>query len=71
MKTQIRHADGIPTLWEAASNGANRRHWFVMRYLYGPGVTGQCYETSRGTVRRYASMAAAQRVADRLNRTDG
>lgn len=65
--------------WNAGNNGANKMRWFVWRdrrpddpqrgprgsteYLYGSGSN----HASHGRLRRFASMAAAQKVADALN----
>jgi hypothetical protein len=49
--------------WKAASNGAQKRHWFVMHHeerLY--------YANRRKQLVWFGSCKAAQRKADQLNR---
>jgi hypothetical protein len=51
--------------WRIGNNGHSARRWLV---LCGPGNHENEYaEDARGNIRRFASPAAAQRVADALN----
>ena len=49
--------------WKAASNGAHRRNWFVMHH-----EERRYYENRKGRLIWFASLLAAQRKADELNR---
>lgn len=55
--------------WRPASNGAGRRHWFLIRDQSVP-LTERYLEDARGQLVRFSSMEAAQRRADKLNRED-
>jgi hypothetical protein len=61
--------------WAPASCGAGKRHWFVAR---GQGaesdrvpVALRYHHGANGSLVRYASMAGAQRAADKLNAAEG
>lgn len=56
----------IKAPWRPASNGAGKRHWFVYRDETIP-VPLRYHFNAKGQLIWYASMAGAQRVADRLN----
>jgi hypothetical protein len=56
--------------WEPASNGAYERHWFVYAGDAAP-VEERYYTNARGDLIRFASMEAAQRMADVLNAKQG
>lgn len=53
--------------WRYAHNGTGPRPWFVVRGGYPGGVPFEQYESADGTLIRYGSWEAAQRVADKLN----
>lgn len=52
--------------WRPASNGAGRRHWFLIRDQSVP-LAERYLEDARGRLVRFSSMEAAQRRADKLN----
>jgi hypothetical protein len=52
--------------WIPASNGSGARHWFVCK----PGTPNKEHKSTRGTLIRYASYEAAQKVATQLNEGD-
>ncbi len=54
-------------LWKAGNNGAGRRNWFVLRYLDGPGTTGEALRTKRGSLIRFGSHESANKKATELN----
>lgn len=53
------------TLWHAANNGSGKLKWFVSR----GGRPDAYYVDSRRTIRRYATLEAAEKVARTLNNT--
>jgi hypothetical protein len=51
--------------WKAAVNGTGKHNWFVMHHeqkIY--------LRNCRGQIRRYGSYKAAQKVADKMNKTE-
>jgi hypothetical protein len=50
--------------WHPASNGAGKRHWFLVN------EEGEVHESARRWPIWWASMEAAQKVADRLNEAE-
>jgi len=57
-----------PGRWYPGSNGAGKRRWFLWRTNAETGKT-EHHDTRSGLLVRYASYEAAQKAADRLNRT--
>jgi hypothetical protein len=58
--------------WQAASNGAGRRPWFLYCDGICDGGRHRIYcEDKRGQLRRWASHEAAERKAKELNRLQG
>ena len=53
-----------PHLWRAASNGAGKRRFFVVRGDWGQ---TEVLSDKRGRYRRFSSLASAARTAQNLN----
>lgn len=50
-----------------AASGAPRGRWHVIRFLDGPGITGQNLLTTNGRLRTFKDYDAAQKAADAAN----
>lgn len=57
-------------LWRPANNGVGKRIWFLVRGHTVP-LDERYHYGKDGRLVRYASMANAQRAADRLNKVPG
>ena len=69
-----REGEGVSQIdyypWRVSSGGGTKRPWWVRRDpVSEPLHLSQSYETKSGALIRFASRAAAQKVADRLNLT--
>lgn len=58
------------SLWEPFNNGGGKRMWFVARAETFP-IEDRYHYDSKGVLIRYASMAGAQKAADKLNKKEG
>lgn len=50
-----------------AASGAPKGRWHVMRYLDGPGITGENLTTPTGRLKTYSDYESANRAAEQAN----
>lgn len=58
-----------PEQWHPGSNGAKKRHWFVLRYR--PGRPQEQLTDRRGNIRWFGSFETAKRAAEKANAAEG
>lgn len=57
------------TPWQPANNGTGKRIWFLYRDDITP-IEDRYHHSANGALIRYASMANAQKAADKLNKQE-
>lgn len=69
MQTTTESQDlGVHPFWLfKAASGAKNGRWRVMRYLDGPGRSGQLLTTASGAVRTFKTYEAAAAAAEKRN----